>query len=887
LKHTIIARTCRSRNGRSGWRHVSLLLIMLALLVQPGAQSGDAAAAPLAQLSSISGTVTMNGSGVDDAVVVATRSNLARPAPTDATGAYSLTALPADDYTLSVRPISVTTTSPDWVYAADPLVVSVPPAATQDFTVQAASVTVAGQLLSPTGSDATFDAPNRAWVRVENQEGQGNSVQVAGDGSFTVKLLPGVVLLSLTLENPDWAAPLTLRSMVYHAEAGETIDVGALQVMEKQAGINGTVRLVDGTASAGGSAPAGIPVRAWRLDGTEYEQTRTDEQGQYQLQVIEGVWLVRAIPLEEQPYLPAEPPQRIFLDSPDATVTQDLLIAEADVTLSGITVDSVTGEPLTDGVDGRAYAFYPQEDQRHPTRSASAQLSDGAFTLKLASSLSEVYTIGVAFPPDVAYTALSRVTVNLNTTIVEPIQIPITPNDAHIRGALKDRDGANVTAVPGSVWAAGDSGGWARTRVNPVDGTYDLAVSTTDVTGTGGSTWRVHAFVDPTSGYLVQRPRMQRVFLPFNDGAGSTVEDVDFTLVSLASLGTLRGTVTAPDGTPLRGVRVVVSEVTDAGSTAVNRWDYTNRQGNYQVQVPAGSYRVQVHFRRLQNQRGSLPAHLLPPTPVTVSLAEQGDVTVDLRFRESDATVSGQVMFDGAGHAGLVRARSADGITVHAPAGPDGNFRLHLLSGVSWTLQAVSSEGDMFLRSAPLAVTPAAGSNSLDAPLLLAEAMPIPESQAFVFQADADQFFTMSDGSEVRVPAGAMAISGTVALTVRPLPELEAAGDLQPVSFGYRLHAFAGGETSRRQPVTHFMRPVTLVIPFTAAQLADLGIEMDQLVPAYWDEASGSWKPVENVAVVPDADGGGTVQIAVDHFTDFALLAASGNNRVFLPMVQR
>jgi len=194
LKHTIIARTHRSRNGRSGWRHVSLLLILLALLVQPGAQSGDAAAAPLAQLSSISGTVTMNGTGVDDAVVVATRSNLARPAPTHATGAYSLTALPADDYTLSVRPISVTTTSPDWVYAVDPLVVSVPPAATQDFTVQAATVTVAGQLLPPADSGATFDAPNRAWVRAENQEGQGNSVQVASDGSFNVKLLPGVVL---------------------------------------------------------------------------------------------------------------------------------------------------------------------------------------------------------------------------------------------------------------------------------------------------------------------------------------------------------------------------------------------------------------------------------------------------------------------------------------------------------------------------------------------------------------------------------------------------------------------------------------------------------------------------------------------------------------------
>lgn len=874
------------RKGRAGWTRTGLvLLVMLTLLLQPRIMPGSPAvvAAP-AEVSSISGTVTLNGTGVGDAVVVAARSNRALSAATSSSGAYSLQAVPAGDYTMSVRSPNVTTTSPDWVFTAEPVVVTVPPAATQDFVVEAATVTVVGQLLVPTGSGVTFDAPNRAWVRAENQEGQGNSVQVASDGQFTVKVLPGVVLLNLTLENPDWAAPVTLRSVVYHAEAGETIDAGQFQVEEKQAGISGAVKLVDGS-----SAPAGIPVRAWRLDGSELEQTRTDEQGLYQMQVISGTWLISALPLEEQPYLPAEAPRRVVLESSDATATQDLLIAAADVTLDGITVDSVTGTPLTEGVTGRAYAYYPEEAQHYPTPASSAQIDDGAFSIKLASSLSQVYTIGVAFPSDVNYTALSRVDIDLNALPEEPIKLPIAANNSHIKGALKNRDGATVTDVAGSVWAVSDSGGWSRTPVNQVDGSYDLPVYTTDITGAGGSTWRVHANVDPSSGYLVQRPRRQTVFLPFNNGEGSTVEGVDFTLVNRSTFGTISGTVTSPDGRrPMRGARVVVSEITGDRTTAVTRWAYTNRQGQYTIQVPAGSYRVRVHFRHQQNQRGDLPTYLIAPAPVTVSLAEQGSATADLSFRESDTTVSGQVTYNGTGHAALVRAHSADGVSVHARADAEGYFQLHLKMGLTWTLQAVSSEEDLFLRSNTIDVTPAENNITILEQLVLVAADPLPESQAFVFAADTDQTFVMADGSEVRVPAGAMAVSGTVTLTVRPLPEVESDGGVQPVSFGYRLHAFLQGDETQpqQQRVTNFIRPVTLVIPFTAEQLTALGITIDQLVPAYWDEASGSWKYVETVTVIPDDNGGGMVQIAVDHFTDFGLVADS-SSQVFLPLLAR
>lgn len=855
----------------------ALLLVVTLVALQFG---GGSAALAAPELTTIAGAVTLNGSGVDNAAVVASRAGFVRTTATSASGAYSLTGLVAGDYTLSVRPAAVTATSPDWVYTGEPALVSVPPAATQDFAVTAATVTVSGRLVAPEGaSNATpFAAPNRAWVRAENQEGQGNIVEVAPNGSFSVKTLPGVVLVRVQLENSDWTVSAALRDTIFYAEANETIALDPIAVVAKQALISGTVN-VKGAAAA----PAGIPVRAWRLDGSDLEQTFTTAGGAYRLPVTAGVWLIQAMPLEQQQYVAAAPPQRVALNSNTAAVTQDLLIAFADVTVNGRTVDSVTGEPLTTGVAGRAYALFAAPGNTRPLTGASAPIENGVFTLKLASSLATTYTIGVFFPPDVAYTALSRVTIDISRPINDPIAIPISGSNAEISGQLQSRSGQAVTDVAGSVWGVSDSGGWARTRVNPADGSYTLPVVTTDLTGAGGSTWAVRAFVDPTSGYIVQRPRLQRVFLPYNAGAGS-VATANFTLAEIATFGVISGVVTAPDGvTPLPGVRIAVREFTNNSTTAYDRWTYTDRQGRYQVRVPAGVYRVSAHNNERLRGRPTRNG-LVEPAALTVTVAANGQQRANLRFRAVDARVAGQVQYNNQGYPALVQARSSDGAVVAIRTQLDGSFVLGLKADLSWTLQAVGSDGNVFLRSNALTLTPAAAQQpvALNAPLILAPAAVLPESQAFVFAAAEDQIFTMSDGSQVQAPAGAFAAEGQVALTVRPLPELVAVGTVRPVSFGYRLHAF----DAERRPITHFLRPITLVIPFSAEQLAALGISVEQLVPAYWDEASASWKPVEQVAVVRDSTGGGTVHITVDHFTDFALLGSTGSS-VFQPLVVR
>ncbi|MFL5807240.1 MAG: carboxypeptidase-like regulatory domain-containing protein [Roseiflexaceae bacterium] len=871
------------------------LLLMLALLGgQLGAVRETALAAPG---NSISGKVVReraDGPGVSGALVSAASNDAVRVAPpTGTTGGYTLALLPSGTYELNVRPTEVMTSSPDWVYAGDPLLVAVPPNQIgQNIIVRTASVTLTGKLALPTGASGDFATPGqRAWVRAENQEGQGNTVRADAAGNFMVRTLPGPILLRITLENSDWTVATQISGLAYHGEPGDTVDVDGeprtpaldpIAIVAKQATISGKVRLIGGTTPA----PQGIPVRAWRLDGSEFAQTTTDSGGLYSMKVISGTWVLRAVPLTDQTYggqyyVPAQSPLPVRVLSDTASLSdKNLLIAVADVTVSGGTV------PGGPGVNGRVYTLYMREG--HPEPGPTAPLADAAFTtLRLSSSVATTYTFGVYFPPDTPYTMLSRVSHSVTPSATLNITIPIALDNSHITGVLRLSDGVPATGLPGSIWGASDRGGWARARVNPATGGYDLLVASTDTSGRGGSTWYVRAFVDPTSGYLVGRPRVRRVFLPYNNGDGSTVGDQDFTLLRLADLATIHGRVTNPSGAEgVPGVRVTVRETTGDGASAFERWAITDRQGNYSLRVPPGAYRIRAHFGY---PRGLPTLPLIEPAPALVTIGESGSQEVNLRFRLRDAVLRGLVTYNGATHAALVRARSEDGAVVITQAFPSDregrNYILGLKAGLSWTIEAVASEGSDFLRSNQVVISPTLSQLPLPVGemLVLTKTGTIPDSQVFVFEADQDQLFTLANGAQVQAPAGSFAISGTVGLFVRPLPALAGVGGAQPISFGYRLSAY---DPIGRLPIGRFLHPITLVIPFTRAQLDALGITIDRLVPAYWDEASASWKPVENVAVLPDDTGGGTVNITVDHFTDFALLGAPGGS-VYLPSIAR
>ena len=508
-----------------------------------------------------------------------------------------------------------------------------------------------------------------------------------------------------------------------------------------------------------------------------------------------------------------------------------------------------------------------------------APLTNGLFTLKLAASVATTYTIGLFLSPDAGYAVQTQVSINV-ASVPSSLNVPVAANNATISGALRKRDGTPLTGVAGAIYSVGERGAGARTQVSPINGSYSLPVTTSNLDGEGGTTWAVRAWVDPTSGYVVQRPRGQRVFVPCSNGDGVDVTSIDFTTLALTDFGTVRGRVLSPGvGSlmPLAGVRVT-AQAADGNTGGPVPWGFTNANGEFVLRLPTGGYTLSAHDNPLRQLR------LIEPAPQRITVVAATLLSnQNLTFRRSDATISGTVSFNGAATAAIVRARAADGANVAVRVGATGSYSLPLLAGLQWQVEAVGTDQSSFLRSAKVSVTPATSSNPA---LPLTRLEDLPASQGFAFDAAVAQIFTLSDGSRVEAPAGAFAASGQAMLIVRSLPDLAGSAGAEPISFGHRLHAFEPNSNGHPEPVTRFNTPVTLVLPFTAAQLTALGITAAQLIPAYWDEASASWKPVETVTVTTNASGGGEVHVSVEHFTAYALVT-TGERRIHLPAIMR
>ena len=746
----------------------------------------------------------------------------------------------------------------------------------------AATVTLTGTVLPPTGQ--TFSLANRAFVRAENQEGEGTTVPVSvASGTFTVTALPGAILIRVMVQNPAWTDPTDLSNLIYYAEDGATVQVDAnrsttavdpIQLVQKTSAISGTV-----TVTGTNTPVTAIPVRAWRLDGAEFEQTVTAADGSYRLPVIAGAWMLRAVPREDQAFVPAQPPIRVNVTEA-TTLTRNLQVVAADVTVQGRAVDATTGQLVTT-LSGRVHSLYRDATGRLAV-GPGAPLTNGLFTLKLAASVATTYTIGLFLPPDAGYAAQSQVSVNV-ASVPSSLNVPVAANNATISGALRKQDGTPLTGVAGAIYSVGERGAWARTQVSPINGSYSLPVTTSNLDGEGGTTWAVRAFIDPTSGYVMQRPRGQRVFVPFSNGDGVDVTSIDFTTLALTDFGTVRGRVLSPGvgslTVPLAGVRVT-AQAADGNTGGPLPWGFTNANGEFVLRLPAGGYTLSAHDTLLRQLR------LIEPAPQRITVVAATPLSnQNLTFRRSDATITGTVSFNGAATAAIVRARATDGANVAVRVGATGSYSLPLLAGLQWQVEGIGTDQSSFLRSDKVSITPATGSNPA-LPLTLTRLEDLPASQGFAFDAAVAQIFTLSDGSRVEAPAGAFAASGQAMLIVRPIPGLASSAGAEPISFGYRLHAFVPNSNGHPEAVTRFNTPVTLVLPFTAAQLTALGITAEQLVPAYWDEASASWKPVETVTVTTDASGGGEVQVSVEHFTDYALVT-TGERRVYLPAIMR
>lgn len=724
-----------------------------------------------------------------------------------------------------------------------------------------ASGEIHGSLRAPDGG-TSFAAPNRVWVRAQNQEGQGSTVQVnETTGAFSAAVYPGNTLLKVVAENPLWAPPVTLSGSVWTVDDGASVDSGVFQLLNKDARINGKV------SDDHGSPVANLAVRAWRVDGALAVKGQTDVNGDFSLAAIEGIYEVEVNPDASSPYVPAQPPQRVRLLLPTSTATQNLGVLLADVTVNGTLVDA---NGLAPNLEGRVVGLYRDPDgTRWPQFGQGAPIHAGAFSLKLSSSLATQYRLKAALSDLSGYTVASAVSLDLVPGVTTyTVTLPVAPNNSTITGALLNAANlAPALNLPGAVYGASNSGALKREKVNPLTGGYQFQVAALNTSGQGGTFWWLKAFVDPTSGWVVQQPRLAKVFLPYNNGNGADAT-ANFVVAQVNAVVT--GFVLNPDGTPAVGARVTVQEGATESAVAFRRWAYTNALGHYALRVPAGTYRVTAD-----------QVNRIAPIPVVVSVPAGTIQRVDMQFRAANASISGTVVYQGAAHAAFIRAYSSSGAHVAGETDLAGNWSLALRAGETWHIQAVSEDGSAFLKSERINLQVKAGADPNRYTLTLLASDTLPEALLFNFDAAQDQVLTLSNGVQVQIPAGALAVSGMVTVAVQPRVDLADDGGATPVSFGYRLLAF----DEAFSPILSFNQAITLVIPFSAGQLQQLGVTPDKLAPRYWDPSSASWKPVPGYSVQVQPDGSGTVNITLEHFTDYSLQRDLYPYQVMIPLV--
>jgi hypothetical protein len=142
-------------------------------------------------------------------------------------------------------------------------------------------------------------------------------------------------------------------------------------------------------------------------------------------------------------------------------------------------------------------------------------------------------------------------------------------------------------------------------------------------------------------------------------------------------------------------------------------------------------------------------------------------------------------------------------------------------------------------------------------------------------------------GLQIQFPAGAAIDDLVVRLT-----ELAGPGQNLPAGVGGVRHFYAAATTMSGQAVTHLLKPYTLRVPYSEAQLAAAGVtDPATLNLLTWDGAA--WQTLLPCPGCGVDTANKTVTLVAGHFSEFALVGALAESnpgtqqQIFLPLVQK
>jgi len=418
-------------------------------------------------------------------------------------------------------------------------------------------------------------------------------------------------------------------------------------------------------------------------------------------------------------------------------------------------------------------------------------------------------------------------------------------------------------------------GAWQATPINPSDGSFELQVA--------AGTWNLGYWL-MSAGYVNSPPPDTRVTIESGE-----VFTFNFTVV--ASDASIEGVILDPDGNPLNHAWAHAHRRRTSTSAAIDTGDDSQPpDGAFSIAVPSGgSYEVCAHA---PEDWGYIQPDMQVVTPTVGASAP-----ITLQFKASDGKITGTVYYHNEagqvvyGPWAWVWAWSDDGQHTGSPTDHLGRYELNVVTGTTWHVGAnyQVEEGSLFYNTITetdiVMMSPQA---SADLTMHLADTA-LPPAAADTFDPSVGWTKTLSDGTRVEIPAGAMPTTDTVRISVTPLVEqLQNTLTARPFGFGYALAAYEN--TTGNQIVQNFNSNVLFTFYYTEAELEKHGVDEDNLSPAYFSTTTNSWTKVESFTVDKTAN---KITVQVNHFSTWALTSPAQEGRtsgggeypVYLPVI--
>lgn len=763
---------------------------------------------------------------------------------TDGIGAYTMTLSPGL-WTVSVRPVSSTVPG-GWVYPREARLIQFDqdPLASKvkrlDFIVVLADATVSGAVeLWPVGSGIKPTFP--ATVSLRNDEGIGLAQPLDTNGRFSFQVPHGTYLLDLRVDSRLFAAPPPRD--IYANPIAPTI-LPTITLWPRNAVITGTLR--DSITHG----PVGnVPVIAWNWATHATFETRSDSNGVYVLGVYSSTWLLRPAPLPGQGYVYSGDPASVQALAWQV-VNQDFHLTPTDANIHGVLVDQAG--TLVNDMRGWATAL-------GGSVRTGAPLYDGTFDIQVPSG---DYTVTLRIPQTQDYLVSGNTkTTSVSSGMTSTVTFALAAKNAKIWGDVWNvRTGKTVLAdVDGMVWAR-DEDMWTGTDIK-AGNFYTLAVPAGD--------WRVNYAIDPDSDFVkTAGPRTYVVPVGTTQYVPLPVARKD---------GVLTGTVVLSDGiTPARGA-VVIAEALSNDIAGVTMRAPVSVNGRFTMTLASGLYNVR-----------SVLLHgdwrMINPRVTAVLVPRDGSASVTLLFRPADAAITGTITLENppsqTGLVGVYGWTTDDGYNATA-AMVNGVYTLPVLSGHTWKVAAAFDTASQYWITRTAVSVPAAPGSIAHQDLVLKGPKPKPAPVTVMFDASQAQYIELADQTRIFIPAGAMPATGNVILHITPIANAvhHRNGDVLGLSYIFEAYTEDG------QAITqNFYQDVVIVLRYDPDELAEMGLNINWLRPAYFSTTTNSWTMPDSF-VVDEARNEITLQI--DHFTKFGALGVETPYAVFLPVVLR